>query len=144
MQNAVTVNAGDVLFYINYNGSAADAATVQMTDKQLVSEIYDANMNTTPLTMVRESIGEEVILYQNTPNPFETTTAISVWSPAQTDATLIVHDISGRVIASYDQQLNAGMNQFTLNRGELKTAGVLFYTLKTDNYSATKRMVVIR
>jgi hypothetical protein len=36
-----------------------------------------------------------------------------------------------------------GYNQVNLNSNDLPATGVLYYTLATDDYSATKRMVIL-
>lgn len=136
-----TVAAGDVLFTIMVNATALP--TVEMTSDLLDAEIYDANYSVRALSLDARS-AEEMQMMQNTPNPFMHTTNIDVYAPNAAAATLTVHDVTGKVLATYNETLTKGMNTIQINSDDLGATGVLFYTLKTDNYSATKRMVVLK
>jgi hypothetical protein len=82
-------------------------------------------------------------LHQNTPNPFQSTTVISYNLARNDKVNLKITDITGRVIKVYAQNGQKGYNQLTLNRADIRGAGVLYYTIETKEYSATKKMIVI-
>ncbi len=81
-------------------------------------------------------------LYQNTPNPFKGETMIGFNLPEAAAATITVSDVSGKVIKIVSGDYAQGYNQVTLNSSELAN-GVLYYQLDTDNYTATKKMIII-
>lgn len=82
-------------------------------------------------------------LYQNTPNPFQGQTMISFTLPEATQATITIHDVTGKTLKMIRGDYAKGYNQINLNSSDLPATGVLLYTLSTDDYSATKRMVIL-
>jgi len=82
-------------------------------------------------------------LKQNTPNPFNAETVISFSLPKAAAATLTVSDVTGRVIKSLRADYAKGFNQITLKAADLNATGVLYYTLEADDFTATKKMIIV-
>ncbi len=82
-------------------------------------------------------------LYQNTPNPFSTTTTIGFNLPEASTATLTITDVSGKVVKVVNGDYAKGYNEIKLQRGDLPGTGIMYYQLDTDNDSATKMMLLI-
>ncbi len=82
-------------------------------------------------------------LKQNTPNPFNAETVISFSLPKAAAATLTVSDVTGRVLKSVRADYAKGFNQITLKAGDLNATGVLYYTLEADEFTATKKMIIV-
>jgi L-aminopeptidase/D-esterase-like protein len=57
-------------------------------------------------------------------------------------ATLTVQDVAGRLILTRQLDGIAGLNMVELDN--LKTSGVLTYTLTSGDFVATRKMVVVR
>ncbi|MDO8366372.1 MAG: T9SS type A sorting domain-containing protein, partial [Saprospiraceae bacterium] len=85
------------------------------------------------------SIGFE--LYQNQPNPFVSRTFIGFFLPEAAEATLSVHDETGRVVYQQKGQFAQGENLIVLDRALINTTGMLYYKLETSTDSATKKMI---
>lgn len=85
--------------------------------------------------------GDKVILHQNYPNPFNEQTTIRFELPQSMEATLTIQDHFGRVITKQQQVATRGRNEFVVNGDKLST-GMYFYTISTEGFSETKRMVV--
>ncbi|MFZ1321637.1 MAG: choice-of-anchor V domain-containing protein [Ignavibacteria bacterium] len=88
-------------------------------------------------------------LDQNFPNPFNPSTNISFEIPKAEFVNLKVFDITGKEISTLvNQGLQAGKYniRFDLNNSNYHNlnSGIYFYTLKTDNYTETKRMMLIK
>ncbi|SEP72901.1 T9SS type A sorting domain-containing protein, partial [Neolewinella agarilytica] len=84
-------------------------------------------------------------LAQNTPNPVVETTQIAYTLATAGQVTLNVQDIQGRTVMVRELEGAAGRNVVDLNVNELSAAtGVLTYTLTAGDFSATKKMVVVR
>ncbi|MEZ4994095.1 MAG: T9SS type A sorting domain-containing protein [Saprospiraceae bacterium] len=79
-------------------------------------------------------------LGQNTPNPFRTQTTIMYTLPEAANVTFTVSDATGRTLKYVALQVQ-GQNTLTPQRNDLP-AGVLFYTMTTGDFTATKSMVV--
>ncbi len=84
------------------------------------------------------------LLMQNYPNPFNPATIIGYQVPKNTYVTLIVYDINGRETARLvDEYKQAGIYNFTFNAYGL-ASGVYFYKLNTDEFTKTKKMLIVK
>ena len=83
-------------------------------------------------------------LYQNYPNPFNPTTKIRFIIQRSTNIRLQVYTIQGKEVARLvNQKLNSGNYEYTFDGGGLPS-GVYFYKLITDEYSQTKKMLLLK
>ena len=83
-------------------------------------------------------------LYQNIPNPFNSETLISFESGETGAAFLVIHDALGQQVYFEKMNVTKGYHEVRLNVDQLKTSGVLMYTIKTQNAQQTKRMIIDR
>ncbi|MCA0236377.1 MAG: HYR domain-containing protein [Bacteroidetes bacterium] len=83
-------------------------------------------------------------LYQNMPNPFMNSTVIGFHLPEDTQATLSIYDEGGHLIHLQRGKFSKGYNSFPIDRSMVNVNGVLYYTLQTDNDSATRKMIQIK
>ena len=83
-------------------------------------------------------------LEQNFPNPFNSSTEIRFGLPVATTATLIVYDAIGRVMATLvSRRLSAGEYSYIWDASRMPS-GVYFYHLRTESFSQTKKIVMIK
>ena len=82
-------------------------------------------------------------LYQNTPNPFAGETVIGFNLPVAGQATLTIQDVTGRTLKVINGQYAKGYNQVNLKSTELTATGVLTYTLKAADFTATRKMIIV-
>ncbi|MBN2410767.1 T9SS type A sorting domain-containing protein [candidate division KSB1 bacterium] len=88
-------------------------------------------------------------LAQNYPNPFNPSTTIQYELPEPSYVTLNIYNIAGqKVITLVDAAQKAGSYRVSWNgldlSGRAVSAGVYFVRISTKNYSATKKMVLVR
>jgi hypothetical protein len=84
------------------------------------------------------------MLYQNYPNPFNPSSKIKFQIAKTGLVKLIVYDALGREISSLvNDQLTAGTYEVNWNALGF-SSGVYFYTLKTGNFTDTKKMVLLK
>ncbi len=83
-------------------------------------------------------------LSQNYPNPFNPSTTISYSIPKQSNVQLKVHDLLGNEVATLvDEYKNGGNYSVSFDAGEL-SSGLYFYTLKTNDFNETKKMLIVK
>ena len=82
-------------------------------------------------------------LFQNQPNPFSGNTAIGFNIPEAGNARLTITDLSGKVLKTISADYSKGFHQVLLDRSELGSAGILYYTLETATQTATRKMILI-
>ncbi len=83
-------------------------------------------------------------LKQNRPNPFRQETTVEFILPQATSASLSIFDVTGKLLRTYYGDFAKGQNQVTVRFRDLGTGGILFYRLRADDYTATKKMVLIQ
>ena len=84
------------------------------------------------------------VLNQNYPNPFNPSTKINFSLPKAGFVTLKVYDLTGKEVSSLvNENLNIGTYGVDFNAAAL-TSGIYFYTLNTENFSETKKMMLIK
>ena len=90
------------------------------------------------------SLPEEFLLYQNFPNPFNPSTVINYSIPKSSFVTLKVYDILGNEVAALiNQEQPAGRYNIRFDAAALSN-GIYFYTIKADNFSSTKKMILMK
>lgn len=58
--------------------------------------------------------------------------------------TLKIYDISGReILTLIDGEVPAGFNRITYNAYNI-SSGIYFYSLKSDKYTETRKMILIK
>ena len=83
-------------------------------------------------------------LHQNYPNPFNPVTNISFHLNADVQASLKVYDVTGKAIMTlFNKRLDAGDHTVAFDGNNL-TSGIYFYTLKTDNFSTSNKMLLVK
>jgi hypothetical protein len=95
------------------------------------------------------SIPLQYQLDQNYPNPFNPSTTINYNLSAIGNVKIKIYDILGReVITLVNAQKPAGKYQAiwngTDNFGNKVTSGIYFYTIRTGNFTASKKMVMMK
>jgi hypothetical protein len=86
----------------------------------------------------------EYSLSQNYPNPFNPTTTINYSIKTTGLSTLKVYDMLGVEVASLvNENQEAGNYSVTFNASELPS-GIYFYTLTSENFMATKKLILLK
>lgn len=89
-----------------------------------------------------ESIGFN--LEQNYPNPFNSTTNIKYTITHSSRVTLKIYDLMGKeVVTLLDRFQNSGSYDVIFQADEL-ASGIYFYTLSSGNFTATKKLILLK
>ena len=104
----------------------------------------------------RDQLPSNFVLNQNYPNPFNPTTTIGYTIPTsvksenanhalrQASVKIVVYDVLGREISTLvNEYQSAGHYEVTFNAENLPS-GIYYYTLKTNNYFETKKMILLK
>jgi hypothetical protein len=93
------------------------------------------------------SIVEGYKLEQNYPNPFNPSTKINFSVPKRESVSLKVYDILGNEVATLlnRENLSQGTYSYDFNSAEFNmSSGVYYYILKTESFTSTKKMMLIK
>ncbi|OGB66071.1 MAG: hypothetical protein A2Y94_12380 [Caldithrix sp. RBG_13_44_9] len=104
--------------------------------------------NSTPWVSIEDKtypgLPKDYRLNQNYPNPFNPTTSFSFYLPVSENVTLKIYDILGREVDTLiNKKLTAGEHQLEYDASRLAT-GIYFYKLSTDNFSQTRKMLLMK
>ncbi len=98
---------------------------------------------------IGKDVPEKYNLSQNYPNPFNPNTKIKFDLPHPSEGgaqavKLVIYDLLGREISTLvNEKLSPGTYEADFD-GSNFSSGVYFYNLKTDTYSETKRMMLVK
>ena len=94
---------------------------------------------------ISNEIPGEYSLQQNYPNPFNPTTTIRFDIPSTSNVTLKVYNITGQEVATLinNEFVSAGIKEIDFNAVNL-SSGIYFYTLKANDFTATKKMILLK
>ena len=85
----------------------------------------------------------ELLLYQNSPNPFVAETVIGFYMPKTGEADLTILDAKGKSVWQQNGHFEKGYQEITLDRSVLNASGLMFYQLSHNGQTNTKKMIVI-
>jgi len=143
----VSATASDVLFTMSFQATAAGQLSEMMNINSNVTEAEAYNTSSDikdlKLSFRGAENGAEFALYQNEPNPFKGNTLIGYDLPAAGSVTLTVFDVTGKVVFVKDQESVKGYNTVSVSSKDIPAVGVLYYRLDANEYSATKKMIII-
>lgn len=81
-------------------------------------------------------------LYQNSPNPFKSTTEISFNLAQQSEVDLSFFDNQGRLIHRHSAPYDAGYHTYVIQASDIDpSVGVIIYALTVNGLSETKKMI---
>ncbi len=106
-----------------------------------------ADMSPCPIVGVEKENDNLPVTYslgQNYPNPFNPSTTINFSIPKAGLVTLKVYDLLGQEIATLvNEDLATGNYNVNFNASNL-TSGIYFYTVTSNNFVATKKMMLVK
>jgi photosystem II stability/assembly factor-like uncharacterized protein len=130
-------NAAHMELYYSAGSAYLYAVCADGTVVKLIQTVTGVNEPQT-------SIPNDYKLEQNYPNPFNPTTTINYSIPKASFVTLKVYDILGNeVITVVNEQQSAQNYSYNVDFSKL-SSGVYYYTLNTGNYTATKKLSLIK
>jgi hypothetical protein len=120
-----------LLHHVNYRSEGRIKETLNNNDF-----IEDEAENTSSIKNYK--------LYDNYPNPFNPITNIEFQIPKDEFVTLVVYNILGQEVTKLTNDfLKEGFYTYTWNASNF-SSGTYFYILKTNSYTETKKMVLIK
>ncbi len=136
----------DITYYSPTLGTSHVVVRMYREDDpdQYVERNFDLVVNSVGINNI-SSLAESFSLSQNYPNPFNPNTNINFAIPKSGNVSLKVYDILGNEVANLlnNEKLNSGSYKVDFNASQL-SSGVYYYTLKTENFTDTKKMLLVK
>lgn len=141
------VDGGDNTVYLMYqaDGLPGLAATTtpdhEADENNIIVAAIDKTDLLTGLGKENQLLNESSVS-QNYPNPFNGTTTITVNLEKSANLSMVVTNMVGQQVQSFNRgQVSTGTYYFEVNGTNLPK-GVYFYTVKADDSTITKKMIV--
>jgi len=144
----VNVADGSALFTLKFNAKKAGKLSEVLTLSNrglaaqaysIAEEVFDIRLNFNNQAPIVKGLE----LAQNQPNPFSTQTTIQFTLPSQQQATLTIFDVRGKVLQQYGGNYAQGTHSITVERADLPTLGLMYYSLETANEKIVRKMIVL-
>ena len=111
------------------------------TGMDIVTIKYSQTIGIHPIST---EVPVEYTLQQNYPNPFNPVTNINFSIPKTGVVKLTVYDAAGRETATlFNGELSAGTYNYDFDASHL-ASGIYFYKLEADDFTQTKKMVLVK
>ncbi|NOZ03411.1 MAG: T9SS type A sorting domain-containing protein [FCB group bacterium] len=142
--NKLNLNAIISFFIIpGYNGLATSNGTSTLLVDNITASVDSLSTATMPVFPGKFN------LYQNYPNPFNPVTTIQYDIPQAGDIKLTVYDLRGReVITLVNNKIAAGSYAVKWDgrnsTGDMVGSGIYLYRLEAENFSLSKKLVLIK
>lgn len=126
-------------------------AMVLMTNRDIDASVMGKsfmntiiNNNPVGISNVTQEFPENFRLHQNYPNPFNPSTTISFELPKKGMVKLSVYNLLGQEVSNLvSSNLNAGIYQYEWNASN-HPSGIYYYRFEAENFSETKKMILIK
>jgi hypothetical protein len=134
-------------FNVKSNGLLSEALSIN--DDVLQAEIYfeqGSNTNIENIKLRFDNVNQalnEFQLLQNKPNPFSNETVVGFYLPESNKMRFSIYDINGKEIFNISNQYNSGYNEIVIQNDFTQSTGVFYYRIQSEQYSATKRMIIV-
>lgn len=142
--------------FVNGSGNTNTQTSYTFTDRKLIDGVYkyrikqiDLNGNYEyfmPQNNAELAIGKPVNfeISQNYPNPSNPVSKIDFQVPYDTRVSLKVYDLTGKEVSVLaDGNLTAGYHTVEFNGSNL-ASGIYIYKLTADNFTAVKKLVLVK
>lgn len=146
-----TTNAGESFFNLNFYSDSRKLYKFCFINQNTGwvagtggTILKTSNGGSIGIQQTSNSLPDKFYLEQNYPNPFNPNTNIEFSLPKNSFVKLKVFDLLGREVANLvNENLSAGSYKYDFNASAL-TSGIYFYKLETDNFSETRKMVLVK
>ncbi len=127
----------------------APSGIIYVSDVQNGLFLFELKDTVSSVTDGDELQSQSFALLGNYPNPFNPSTLITYQLHERVPVELIIYNALGQKIRNLvDEEKAPGLHQITWNgrndSGNQVPTGTYFYSLKTDNFSTTKRMLLLK
>jgi len=123
--------------------TSVDLEDMVLTVRDIDNKDVPTSFSTTVVKGVTPAIPTVFALSQNYPNPFNPTTTIELALPVASDYLLDIYNVVGQKIKSFSGYSEAGIVTINWNASDA-ASGVYFYKVKAGDFTATKKMMLVK
>lgn len=136
----------NTMFHVKYQSTKGPGSS-SFTDNAPVYRVYQCyqKVSTVGVNNISTTVPDKFSLKQNYPNPFNPTTSIRFDVTKASRMTLNIYDASGKLVQTLinNEVVPTGTNEVVFDAAKL-SSGVYFYTLSSDSFRETKKMMLVK
>ena len=149
----IEIAKGDAVFELRFVSKQEMrlGEVVHLNDVYLISEIYTDNgsgvIEVSEMyldTREPEHLSDELVLYQNRPNPFDASTEIRFSLPKESVIELDIFDMAGRAVHHHEARYQRGMNKIAIDEKTLGDGGIYIYQIADGESVVQMKMIYIK
>ncbi|MFQ5771652.1 MAG: choice-of-anchor B family protein, partial [bacterium] len=127
----------------------APSGNIYVSDEQEGLFIFGFNDPTTSVDTKSPDLPAQFALFDNYPNPFNPATTISYKLPKTAPVNLVIYNPLGQPIKTLLNSVQSAGTHLVVwdgqnDSGKQVSSGIYFYRIKTLNFKATKRMLLLK
>lgn len=146
--NGTFVTDETILYNLCFNVLSEQYTTLSIGDGLFWEPFTAANPDLEPTYLTGSFNGEGCfgenignILYQNHPNPFNGSTNIPFHLEKEGELKFSILDSDGKIVYEERMSFPSGYNEIVT--GDINSDGILYYRIETDEFTDTKKMIII-
>lgn len=149
--SSTAVSTEEALFYLVLEAKqACDLNNLFRTSNRITETVaYDRGYQDFDIDIqVRDNNGlinkvDAFVLYQNTPNPFASSTKIAFDLPNASEVVLSIYNMNGVLVKTITRASAAGYNTIEVVNDDLQSSGIYYYNVKAGDHSSNGKMILI-
>jgi hypothetical protein len=149
---SVNGNELNVLVYsmssVAIEAGSNNLVSVETTGDIKLTEIDAADFYGNVMSTSATRLPSKYALAQNYPNPFNPQTTLALDLPVAADYSVAIYNIAGQLIRTYSGYSEAGVVSIVWDgkdaSGSQVASGIYFYKAQADQFSATKKMILMK
>lgn len=144
-RSPVLLPDGEPLFSLRIE--AAEVPLISIGNDRY-NQIYDDGLNSYNISFKKlqaiKEVENDIVLYQNQPNPFTQSTYITFDITSPQPITFEIYDVKGSMLYQQNEFYQKGNHKITVDKNELGlNKGIHYYQIKTQKRSLIRKMIVI-
>jgi hypothetical protein len=140
----VLKNSGELNGVNFYPSSMIIANNSMVYISTFKTSVWQNAANLVSIQQITSVTPEKFILFQNYPNPFNPNTKIKFDLKETSDVTLEIYNSAGKEIQTIvDKKLSSGSYEVNWNASDFPS-GVYYYKIVAENFTETKKMMLIK
>lgn len=147
----VKIQSGERLFSLRLASSknVKLSEIIKLNETVINAEMYNDEINVSGLELEVRSNKTEVevarpMFVQNVPNPFSEQTKVSFTTAKRQLVVLEIYDLNGKLNYSQSSTYDKGVHEVIIKKSNLGNEGIYYLKISTNEYSETKKMVLIK
>jgi len=138
----IAVSADDLLFSLRFKHNGNLNADVSINSSVVSAQLYSPE-DVYDLGGKVVSSDHDIVLYQNSPNPWSESTEIGFMLPMEMSYELKFYSVSGQLLHTVKRSGDAGLNNVNVYNDDINSNGLIYYELITPNEKTTRRMILL-